>query len=305
MPILPALKSALRPVLTLAVVGATILLIVTVWRAYMLAPWTRDGRISAEVVQVTPEVSGTVSDVRVTDNQRVRRGDILYVIDHERFQLAVDGAEAEARVRREDVALKDATARRRTQLGRDVVPAEAIERAGGEAEMARATYDSALVGLQLARLNLDRATIKAPVDGYVTNLRLRPGDYATAGTTRVALVDADHFWVTGYFEETKLAHIAAGAAVEIRLMGFDPLLHGHVESIGRGIADANDSPDPRGLPSVNPVFSWVRLAQRIPVRIHIDAVPADVTLAAGMTCSVSVGTAVAQGRLLSWSRGLL
>jgi multidrug resistance efflux pump len=304
-PLPSALSSVLRPLLTLAVLGATILLVADLWRAYMLAPWTRDGRISAEVVQVMPEVSGTVAEVRVGNNQRVRRGDILFVIDHERFRLAVDRAEAELRARREDVALKAATLRRRTQLGRDIVAAETIERAQGEAEMARAAYDGALAGLHLARLNLDRATIRAPVDGYVTNLRLRPGDYATAGATRVAIVDADSFWITGYFEETKLAHIAPGAAVEVHLMGFEPVVHGHVESIGRGIADSNESPDPRGLPSVNPVFTWVRLAQRIPVRIRIDAVPDGVTLAAGMTCSVSVGPALAQGRLLSWSRALL
>jgi multidrug resistance efflux pump len=300
-----ALKSVLRPLLTFAVAGIAILLIVDLWRAYMLAPWTRDGRISAEVVQVMPEVSGTVSEVRITDNQRVQRGDILYIIDRERFQLSVDGAEAQVRVRREDVVLKTATARRRTELGRDIVSAEQIEHAGGEAAMARAAYDAAMVDLHLARLNLERATIKAPVDGYITNLRLRPGDYATVAATRVAIIDADSFWITGYFEETKLAHISPGASVEVRLMGFDPVVHGHVESIGRGIADTNDSPDPRGLPTVNPVFTWVRLAQRIPVRIQIDSVPAGVTLAAGMTCSISVGSAVAQGRLLSWSRGLL
>lgn len=299
------MKSALRPLLTLAVVVATTLFIVLLWRAYVLAPWTRDGRIGAEVVQAMPEVSGTISEVRVKDNQRVNRGDILYIIEQERFRLAVDGAEAEVRARREEVVIKNATAQRRTQLGREIVAAENIERAQAEAEMARAALDSALVSLHLARINLDRTTIRAPVDGYVTNLRLRPGDYANAGATRVAIIDADSFWVTGYFEETKIAQIKPGAAAEVRLMGFDEVVHGHVESIGRGIADTNDIPDPRGLPSVNPVFTWVRLAQRIPVRIHVDRVPEGVMLSAGMTCSVSVGAAIGRGRLVSWSHTLL
>ena len=172
-------------------------------------------------------------------------------------------------------------------------------------EAAQAAYDAAAVALATARLNLARATVIAPVDGYATNLRLRPGDYATAGATRVAIVDAHRLWVTGYFEETKLARMAPGARVEVKLMGYDTPLPGHVESISRGIADPNDSPDGRGLPSVDPVFTWVRLAQRIPVRVRIDRVPPGVTLAAGMTCSVAIGDGIAHGRLLAATRALL
>jgi multidrug resistance efflux pump len=295
----------LRPALTLAVTGGTILLIVALWRAYMLAPWTRDGRVGADVVQVMPDVSGRVAEVRVVDNQRVRRGDILYVIDRARFALAVDAAEAGLRARRAELLLKTATARRRDRLGSDIVAAETIDQADGEARMAQAAYDAAAVALATARLDLARTTVTAPVDGYATNLRLRPGDYATVGATRVAIVDADRVWVTGYFEETKLARIAPGEHAEVKLMGYDVPLPGHVESIGRGIADPNDSPDGRGLPSVDPVFTWVRLAQRIPVRVRIDRVPPGVTLAAGMTCSVAIGERLAHGRLLGATRALL
>ena len=283
------LKRLLHPALTLAVVAATVLLLAALWRTYMLAPWTRDGR-------VTPEVSGTVVDVRAVDNQFVHRGDILYVIDPHRFRLALDSAQSVVLARREDVALKTAAARRRNQLSPGVVASEAVEQANGMAAIARADHDAAA---QVAEVNLDRTTIRAPVDGYVTNLRLRPGDYATTGATRVSVIDAEGFWITAYFEETKLSRIAIGARAEIRLMGFEPPLSGHVESIGHGIADANESRDHLGLPTVNPVFTWVRLAQRIPVRIHIDAVPPGVTLAAGMTCSVAVGEAVVGNRLLS------
>ncbi len=305
MPIPPKVRAMLRPALTLAVTGGTILLIVALWRAYMLAPWTRDGRVGADVVQVMPDVSGRVAEVRIVDNQRVRRGDILYVIDRARFALAVDAAEAGLRARRAELLLKTATARRRDRLGSDIVAAETIDQADGEARMAQAAYDAAAVALATARLDLARTTVTAPVDGYATNLRLRPGDYATAGATRVAIVDADRVWVTGYFEETKLAHIAPGARAEVKLMGYDAPLPGHVESIGRGIADPNDSPDGRGLPSVDPVFTWVRLAQRIPVRVRIDRVPPGVTLAAGMTCSVAIGERLAHGRLLAATRALL
>lgn len=290
------LKRLLHPALTLAVVAATVLLLAALWRTYMLAPWTRDGRVSAEVVRVTPEVSGTVVDVRAVDNQFVHRGDILYVIDPHRFRLALDSAQSVVLARREDVALKTAAARRRNQLSPGVVASEAVEQANGMAAIARADHDAAA---QVAEVNLDRTTIRAPVDGYVTNLRLRPGDYATTGATRVSVIDAEGFWITAYFEETKLSRIAIGARAEIRLMGFEPPLSGHVESIGHGIADANESRDHLGLPTVNPVFTWVRLAQRIPVRIHIDAVPPGVTLAACMTCSVAVGEAVVGNRLLS------
>ncbi|TXN00429.1 HlyD family secretion protein [Methylobacterium sp. WL64] len=290
------LKRLLHPALTLAVAAATVLLLAALWRTYMLAPWTRDGRVSAEVVRVTPEISGTVVDVRAVDNQFVHRGDILYVIDPHRFRLALDSAQAVVLARREDAALKTAAAHRRNQLSPGMVASEAVEQANGMAAIARADHDAAA---QVAEVNLDRTTIRAPVDGYVTNLRLRPGDYPTAGATRVSVIDAEGFWITAYFEETKLSRITIGARAEIRLMGFEPPISGHVDSIGHGIADANESRDHLGLPTVNPVFTWVRLAQRIPVRIHIDAVPPGVTLAAGMTCSVAVGEAVVGNRLLS------
>ena len=130
--------------------------------------------------------------------------------------------------------------------------------------------------------------MRAPVAGYVTHLRLRPGDYATVGETKVAVVDAHSFWVVGYFEETKLRHIRIGNVAQISLMGFDPHITGHVESIGRGIDDSNDQTGGLGLPDVNPTFSWVRLAQRVPVRIQLDKIPEGIELVAGLSASVSI-----------------
>ncbi len=238
---------------------------------------------------MAPEVSGTVVSVNVADNQFVHKSDVLYQIDPVRFQDAVDEAEATALAKQHDMHMKQTTADRCARLP-GAVSADAIETANDTAAVAEADYHSAMAALSVAKLNLERSTIRSPVTGYVTNLRLRPGDYATSGVVKVAVVDSESFWITGYFEETKLRRIRLGDKAEIRLMGFDQIVTGHVESFSRGIADENDNPDHLGLPSVNPVFTWVRLAQRIPVRIHIDDVPQAVQLAAGMTCSVAVGS---------------
>lgn len=303
---MPNFKLVIRPILTLTMVAASAVLVIALWREYMLAPWTRDGRVSADIVQIAPEVSGTVLEVRVVDNQLVHRGDVLYQIDPERFQLALDQAKSTLDARRQTMQLQSSTARRRSALV-GVASVETIEQAVGAASIAEADFQSAQAAFNLAKLNLARATVRASVDGYVTNLRVRPGDYAVAGTTKVTMIDGNSFWITGYFEETQLRNIRTGEQAEVRVMGFDDAVTGHVESIGRGIADVNDSPDHLGLPSVNPVFTWVRLAQRIPVRVHIDSAPPTVMLAMGMTCSIAIGAPDNrhQARLLSLLRIIL
>ncbi|WP_377811047.1 HlyD family secretion protein [Azospirillum sp. A29] len=285
-----------RYALTLCFGTAAAVVALQVWNRHEQTPWTRDARVSAEVVQIAPEVSGTVGAVSVSDNQYVHRGDVLYAIDPRRFSLAVASAQAEAEARRQDMLVRQAAARRRSQL-REVISQEDVQQTAGAAAQAAATYDGAVAALDLAKLNLARATIRAPVDGYVTNLRLRPGDYATAGVTKIAILDATSFWITSYFEETKLRRIRVGSPAQIMLMGFDEPLSGHVESIGRGIEDSNGTPGHLGLPNVEPTFSWVRLAQRIPVRIRIDRVPPGVELAAGMTATVAIGSATAADAL--------
>ncbi|MBP2230091.1 multidrug resistance efflux pump [Azospirillum agricola] len=276
-----------RYALTLGLVAASAFVALEAWNRHERTPWTRDGRVSVDVVQIAPEVSGTVSAVSVVDNQHVRRGDILYVIDPERLRLAVALAEADVEAKRQDMLVRQATARRHSQL-RDVLSREAVQQSGGAATVAGAAYQAAVAALDLAKLNLARSTLRSPVDGYVTNLRLRPGDYATAGVTKVAVLDAASFWITGYFEETKIRQIRVGSPAEIMLMGFDQPVSGHVESIGRGIENSNDTPGHLGLPTVAATFSWVRLAQRIPVRIRIDRVPPEIELAAGMTATVEI-----------------
>lgn len=305
---MPFLNAVLRTLFTVLALALAVVLVVALWRAYVLAPWTRDGRVSAHVVQVAPEVSGTVIEVAVTDNEPVHKGDVLYRIDPRRFELAVSQAQAQLDASSETLRQRAEEARRRSGLD-DLMPKEDIQRARRAVSIAQAEHDQALAALEVAQLNLQRSTLYSPVEGYVTHLRLQQGDYTQAGKPGVSVLDAESFWITGYFEETKLRQIRPGDSARVKLMGFDPLLKGHVASIGRGIADLNDSPDEKGLPSVRPTFSWIRLAQRIPVRVTLDEVPDGIILAAGMTCSVEVDKGssdnLAQGHLASWLHALM
>ena len=156
------------------------------------------------------------------------------------------------------------------------------------AQEAEAAYDQAKAELDLARLNLHRATVRAPVNGYVTNLLLRPGDYATVGAPRMAIVDADSFWVYGYFEETRLRHVQVGDPAQVTLLGHTKAISGRVASIAYAIADRDNPVAPDLTADVNPVFNWVRLASRIPVRIKLEKIPENVHIAAGMTCTVVI-----------------
>lgn len=276
-----------RYALTLCAVAAATLLAFMMWKHYAQTPWTRDGRVRADVVQIAPDVSGPVIRVAVRDNQWVNRGDVLYAIDPHWLTLAVASAQAEVESRRHEMVMRQDAARRRAQI-KAAISSEDLQQTGSAANVAVANYHGALAALELAELNLSHATVRAPVSGYITHLRLRPGDYATAGETKVAIVDAHSFWVVGYFEETKLRHIRVGDTAHIVLMGYEPVIAGHVGSIGHGIGDNNDETGGLGLPDVEPTFSWVRLAQRVPVRIHIDALPKGIELVAGLSASVEV-----------------
>ncbi len=290
------IRTLARILVTLALLAVAVVLGAGLWRTYMVAPWTRDGRVRAYVVDIAPEVSGTVVDVPVRDNQPVHRGQLLFVIDPSRFRLAIDDAEARLLTAREELRLRQSDAKRRQGLS-GIVSAEERERFNSVAATAEASVDTAQAALDLAKLNLARASLYAPVNGYVTNLTLRVGDYVGAGQPRLALLDSDSFWIYGDFEGTQLGAVHVGDPARIKLMAYAPLLTGHVDSITRGIQDQNGMADRSGLPEVNPVFTWVRLAQRIPVRVHIDHVPDGVLLAAGMTCSISVGQEARRRRM--------
>ncbi|GBQ36806.1 biotin/lipoyl-binding protein [Acetobacter fabarum] len=298
---MPLLRTLIRVVLTLAVVSLAIVLGITLWNVYMIAPWTRDGRVRVYVVDVAPEVSGTVVQIPVVDNQFVHKGDPLFVLDPVRFRLAIREAQARLDGALEDLKLKRNDAKRRMGLG-GIVSAEEQEVFNSNVATQIAAVDAARAALDVAKLNLQRSVLYSPVNGYVTNLNLRVGDYAAASQARMAVIDADSYWVYGYFEETKMWGVHVGDVARVKLMGYKPILTGHVVSIARGINDTNGTPDKLGLQDVNPIFTWVRLAQRIPVRIHLDHVPDSVTLAAGMTATVSVGPEPTgrRGTLTTW-----
>jgi multidrug resistance efflux pump len=229
----------------------------------------------------------------VTDNQTVHKGDVLYEIDRQDYQVALASAQAAVNSKLADLKLKRLEAARRTELTTLSTSEEERQSYDAGAEMAAAAYAGALAQLGQAHIDLDRTTVVSPVNGYVTNLLLREGDYATKGSRNISLLDSDSFWIAGYFEETKLGGIHVGDPALAALMGFgNAPIHGHVESLARGINTPDTAPGALGLASVNPVFTWVRLAQRIPVRIHIDEVPASIHLAAGMTATITVGPGV-------------
>ncbi|MGH8779436.1 efflux RND transporter periplasmic adaptor subunit [Paraburkholderia sp.] len=257
------------------------------WIHYMDEPWTRDGRVRAEVVNIAPDVSGAVVELPVHDNQFVKKGDLLMQIDPSHFQIAVEQAQAAVAARKAELQMRRDDAQRRADLDSLVVSKESRDNASHTANAAEAQYQQALAALDAAKLNLERTRVVSPVDGYVTNLSVYRGDYAIAGAAKLAIVDSHSFWVYGYFEETKLPRVKIGNKAEIRLMS-GGVLRGHVESISRGIYDRDNPQSRELLADVNPTFNWVRLAQRVPVRIHIDSVPDGLVLSAGTTCTVVV-----------------
>jgi RND family efflux transporter MFP subunit len=274
---------------TVLILIVAILIGRVLWVHYMDEPWTRDGRVRAEIVNVAPDVSGAVVDLPVKDNQLVKKGDLLMQIDPSHYQIAVEQAQAAVAARRAELQMKRDDAQRRADMDALVVSKESRENATHTASAAEASYQQALAALDAAKLNLARTRVVSPVDGYVTNLSVFRGDYATAGAAKLAIVDSHSFWVYGYFEETKLPHVRIGDQAEVRLMS-GGTLQGHVESISRGIYDRDNPQSHELLADVNPTFNWVRLAQRVPVRVKIDAVPDGVVLAAGITCTVVIDT---------------
>jgi RND family efflux transporter MFP subunit len=259
------------------------------WSYYMLEPWTRDGRVRADVVTVAADVAGLISDVFVHDNQKVTKGQPLFRIDERRFQYALDQAKADVASRQATLDQAQRDLERARSLTSAAVTVQQVEQRQQAVDVDQAGLDAANAALEIARLNLERSTVLAPVNGIVTNFDLLPGRYVNAGTAVFALLGSDTFRVEGYFEETKLRRIRIGEDATVKLIGDPRLLSGHVESIAYGIEDQNRSTSSNLLASVNPTFSWVRLAQRIPVRIKLDNVPPDLLLAAGRTATVSIG----------------
>lgn len=333
------LNRVIRVVVALVVLLAVALAAWTVWSRHSTAPTTRDGRIRADIVKVAPDVGGIVTEVTVQDNQEVKAGDVLFVLDSQRYQQDLAQAEADlmaaqaaAEAAKAGIAAADASVRssasvhamqqeradRRAKLsewlaaetisdarktaqaaGDEVTRARAdLEAARSNVSQAQAAVVQAQAKVERARLNVERAAVRASTDGRITNLTVKAGDYIGAGQPIMALLVNDSLWVYGYFEETKIPAIEVGAPAEITLMAGGLKLRGTVESISPGIADSAANTSGNLLANVTPTFSWVRLAQRIPVRIRIEqsSVPADANVAAGMTASVRVLPSETAGR---------
>jgi multidrug resistance efflux pump len=285
---------------TLAIALVAILISLVTWQHYVTAPWTRNGSVRVQVANVASQVSGKIVELRVADNQFVHKGDVLYLIDPFDFEVAVRVGKALVDQRAADLEVKTAESHAASAFVRpcnDTRGAADLRRQRGAGE---SRLRAAARQLAQAELNLKRTNIVSPVDGYVTNLLLRVGDYAITGVSNISLIDSDSFWIDGYFEETKMARVCVGDRAEAQLMGYAQPILGHVKTVTRGVSVSNAAAGAQGLPNIDPIYAWVRLAQRVPVRLAIDTVPAGVPLVSGMTATVTIRQTAASGHE-TWS----
>jgi multidrug resistance efflux pump len=277
-----------KRLMTLAIALAAIVMALVTWDYYVTAPWTRDGRVRVQVASLAPQVSGQIIELRVGDNQYVRKGDVLYVIDPFDFEVAVQVARAQLQQRAADQQVKEMQSERRQRLSSLATTPEEQQTFAGAAVQAKAAFQAAQQQLAQAELNLRRTRVTSPVNGYITNLQMRVGDFARVGVADIWIIDTGSYWVDGYFEETKLARACIGDQAEVQLIGYAAPILGHVASVTRGIGVTDAAGGTQGLPSVNPVYTWVRLAQRVPIHIALDYVPTDIPLVSGLSATVTI-----------------
>ena len=288
--------SSRRAIVTIAIVAFGLLAGSGVWRHYMLTPWTRDGRVVANSVPIAAEVSGRIVEVRVRENQVVKKGDILFVVDQSSYRAALHSAEATVGSDQAKMEMQESNASRAHKLTKLSISDEQREDLDLQAKAAEANYQQAVALRETAQINFDRTIIHAPVNGYVTNLVLDVGDHAGVGKPVMVIVDSDSFRVEAYLEETKLTFVRIGDDAEVTLLSGAPPARGRVDSIARGIGDTQNPTGANLLQNVNATFEWVRLAQRIPVRITLLHVPAETVLSSGMTATVSILTKPQSGK---------
>jgi RND family efflux transporter MFP subunit len=277
-----------RVSLTLVIVATAAVIGLRLWHHYVLSPWTRDGRVVADSVTIAAEVSGRIIDIRVRENQYLKKGEILFSVDQASYKAAVDNAKANVASTLATMEMRESNAARGHKLSRLSISAEQQEDLDLEAKTAEANYQQALAVCETAEINFGRTVVRAPVNGYVTNLVLDVGDYADAGKPVLAVVDQDSFRVEAYLEETKLNFVTVGASAIVTPLSGAPPIRGEVDSIARGIGDTQNPSGSNLLQNVNATFEWVRLAQRIPVRIKLTDVPKGTILSSGMTVTVSI-----------------
>ncbi len=286
------MKKIIKILLTLAILGAALFYAYNKYRAYIDNPWTRDGQVRTQVIQVTPRVNGMVTKILVVDNQQVKTGDLLFEIDPSQYQVKLN--QSEARLQRTREAAKGTKIefdRVKNIYAKDkgAVSQKDLVRNETNYYKSLADIDSSEEAVNTAKLNLSYTKVFAEVDGYVSNINFQIGSQATANKAILALVDENAYWVFGFFREDAIPEVKIGDTAIVTLLAYpNTPLSGKVESIAWGIAHSDGNPGNNLLPSVKPVFQWIRLAQRIPVRVKLDKLPENVKLRFGLTASVMV-----------------
>jgi multidrug resistance efflux pump len=288
------MKALLKYLLTGTVVVVAVAVVLFKYWEYVVNPWTRDGQVRAQVVEITPRISGPIVKLPIRDNQFVKTGDLLFVIDKSTFQAAVHEAEAtvqQSRVSVDEAKDEEQRAQRVRRKQPGAISAEDVTQRVNARRGAEAAVEQSIAALESAQLDLQFTEVRAPVDGYITNLDLRIGSQAVANSPALALVDVNSYWVHGFFRENYIADIRSGDRAVVTLMTYpDTPLEGRVDSLGWGIAQQDGSTSYDLLPLISPTFEWIRLAQRVPVRVHFESVPDEIKLRVGTTASVLVMT---------------
>ncbi len=281
------IRKIARYIITLILVIIAAIIIFRVWAFYTESPWTRDAKFAADIVAIAPDVTGLITDVPVHDNQLVKKGDVLFTIDIPRFQKSLAEAEADVEYYQTVVNEKRREATRRNKLGIQAMSREEIDQSNNDLQTTEHQLTKAEATRDLAKLDLDRTIIRAPADGWVTNLNVYTGEFITRGSTAVALVKQHSFYVTAYMEETKLEGIRPGYRAEITPLGSNHVLRGTVDSIAAGVTNSSSTVDNKGMATIDSNLEWVRLAQRVPVKIHLDEQPGNL-YPSGTTATVVV-----------------
>ncbi|MDU5782939.1 MAG: p-hydroxybenzoic acid efflux pump subunit AaeA [Pantoea sp.] len=285
------MKSLIRKIaryaITILLVIIAVVIIFRAWVFYTESPWTRDAKFAADVVAISPDVTGLITDVPVHDNQLVKKGDTLFVVDRPRYQKALDQAQADVEYYQALVSEKRREAARRNQLGTSAMSREAIDQANNDLQTTEHQLAKSIATRDLAKIDLDRTAITAPSDGWVTNLNVYEGEFITRGSVAVALVQQHSFYVLAYLEETKLHGVEPGYRAEVTPLGSNVVLRGTVDSVAAGVTNSSSSVDSKGMATVDSNLEWVRLAQRVPVRIRLDRQPGN-RFPAGTTATVVI-----------------
>jgi len=281
------IRKIARYAITILLVIIAVVIIYRAWVFYTESPWTRDAKFAADVVAISPDVTGLITDVPVHDNQLVKKGDTLFVVDRPRYQKALDQAQADVEYYQALVSEKRREAAGRNKLGTSAMSREAIDQANNDLQTTEHQLAKSIATRDLAKIDLDRTAITAPSDGWVTNLNVYEGEFITRGSVAVALVQQHSFYVLAYLEETKLHGVEPGYRAEVTPLGSNVVLRGTVDSVAAGVTNSSSSVDSKGMATVDSNLEWVRLAQRVPVRIRLDRQPGN-RFPAGTTATVVI-----------------